>query len=150
MEWRHDMLFDKYLHVKLVTGYEDEEDKKLNPDIDFSVRAFNCLMRCGLIESRSIKNLPEITLGELYAVRNLGIVSIYEIYTKIKEKLGINLANNKVKLGTDGNPYFQYPNGYLYKHNCASDDYVINQLNNLASVRGWDLIERGDNNEDRV
>ena len=57
---------------------EDTLDK-----IDFSVRAFNCLKRCGI---DTIGDLIELTYDELIKTRNLGIRNIVEVLVTMYDK----------------------------------------------------------------
>ena len=64
---------------------EDSKQKKLETsidDLDFSVRAYNCLKRAGI---NTLGDLTEKTELEMMKVRNLGKKSLKEVIDKIKE-----------------------------------------------------------------
>ncbi len=64
---------------------EDSKLKKLETsidDLDFSVRAYNCLKRAGI---NTLGDLTEKTELEMMKVRNLGKKSLKEVIDKIKE-----------------------------------------------------------------
>ena len=64
---------------------EDSKLKKLETsidDLDFSVRAYNCLKRAGI---NTLGDLTEKTELEMMKVRNLGKKSLKEVLDKIKE-----------------------------------------------------------------
>ncbi len=64
---------------------EDTKQKKLETpidDLDFSVRAYNCLKRAGV---NTLGDLTEKTELEMMKIRNLGKKSLKEVIDKIKE-----------------------------------------------------------------
>ena len=64
---------------------EDSKLKKLetsSDDLDFSVRAYNCLKRAGI---NTLGDLTEKTELEMMKIRNLGKKSLKEVIEKIKE-----------------------------------------------------------------
>lgn len=64
---------------------EDPKQKVLETTIDeleFSVRAYNCLKRAGIL---TVKDLVEMTEDQISKIRNLGKKSLKEIIDKIKE-----------------------------------------------------------------
>ncbi len=64
---------------------EDSKLKKLElsiDDLDFSVRAYNCLKRANI---NTLKDLTEKTEVEMMKIRNLGKKSLKEVSDKIKE-----------------------------------------------------------------
>ena len=64
---------------------EDTKQKKLETpidDLDFSVRAYNCLKRAGV---NTLGDLTEKTELEMMKIRNLGKKSLKEVIDKIKD-----------------------------------------------------------------
>ena len=64
---------------------EDSKLKKLETsidDLDFSVRAYNCLKRAGI---NTLGDLTEKTELEMMKIRNLGKKSLKEVIDKIKD-----------------------------------------------------------------
>ena len=64
---------------------EDSKLKKLETpidDLDFSVRAYNCLKRAGI---NTLGDLTEKTEIEMMKIRNLGKKSLKEVIEKIKD-----------------------------------------------------------------
>jgi len=64
---------------------EDSKQKKLETsidDLDFSVRAYNCLKRAGI---NTLGDLTEKTELEMMKIRNLGKKSLKEVIDKIKD-----------------------------------------------------------------
>lgn len=64
---------------------EDSKLKKLETpidDLDFSVRAYNCLKRANV---NTLGDLTEKTELEMMKIRNLGKKSLKEVIDKIKE-----------------------------------------------------------------
>ena len=74
---------------------EKEEDPKVKAletsieDLDFSVRAYNCLKRAGI---HTLQDLVNKTETDMMKIRNLGKKSLKEVLTKIKE-LGLSLRD---------------------------------------------------------
>ena len=69
---------------------EDSKLKKLETsidDLDFSVRAYNCLKRAGI---NTVAELINRTPEDMMKVRNLGRKSLEEVLAKLKE-LGLQL-----------------------------------------------------------
>ena len=65
---------------------EDSKLKKLETsidDLDFSVRAYNCLKRAGV---NTLGDLTEKSELEMMKIRNLGKKSLKEVMDKIKDK----------------------------------------------------------------
>lgn len=56
-------------------------------DLDFSVKAYNCLKRANV---RSVEELTALSRFDLTKIRNMGIKTIAEIETKLKDK-GLSL-----------------------------------------------------------
>jgi len=67
---------------------EEEEDPRQKAlelsvdELDFSVRAYNCLKRAGIITLQDLTNMTEV---EVMKIRNLGKKSLKEVLDKIKE-----------------------------------------------------------------
>jgi len=82
-----------------VTGLmqEKEEDPRQKAlelsvdDLDFSVRAYNCLKRANIA---TIQDLANMTESEVIKIRNLGKKSLKEVLDKIKE-LGLELKEEE-------------------------------------------------------
>lgn len=69
---------------------EDPRQKALElsiDDLDFSVRAYNCLKRAGINTLQDLTNMTEL---EVMKIRNLGKKSLKEVLDKVKE-LGLEL-----------------------------------------------------------
>lgn len=62
-------------------------------ELDLSVRSHNCLKRAGI---RTIKELSEKTVYDLYKIRNLGKKSAKEIMQKLEEQFGIKLKEENI------------------------------------------------------
>ena len=58
-------------------------------DLDFSVRAYNCLKRAGIL---TLRDLVDKTENEMMKIRNLGKKSLKEVIDKVKE-MGLNFKN---------------------------------------------------------
>ena len=72
---------------------EDSKQKKLETsidDLDFSVRAYNCLKRAGI---STLGDLTEKSELEMMKIRNLGKKSLKEVIDKIKE-MGLKFREN--------------------------------------------------------
>ena len=72
---------------------EDSKQKKLETsidDLDFSVRAYNCLKRAGI---STLGDLTEKSELEMMKIRNLGKKSLKEVIDKIKE-MGLKFRDN--------------------------------------------------------
>ena len=72
---------------------EDSKIKKLETpidDLDFSVRAYNCLKRANIHTLQDLVNKDE---SEIMKIRNLGKKSLKEVLDKIKE-MGLDLKEN--------------------------------------------------------
>ena len=64
---------------------EDTKQKKLETpidDLDFSVRAYNCLKRANIL---TLKDLVDKTENEMMKIRNLGKKSLKEVMDKVKD-----------------------------------------------------------------
>ena len=59
-------------------------------DLDFSVRAYNCLKRAGVHTLQDLVNKSE---NDMMKIRNLGKKSLKEVLDKIKE-LGLDLRED--------------------------------------------------------
>ena len=59
-------------------------------DLDFSVRAYNCLKRAGVHTLHDLVNKSE---NDMMKIRNLGKKSLKEVLDKIKE-LGLDLRDD--------------------------------------------------------
>lgn len=72
------------------------KDSLITPieEMDFSVRAYNCLKRAGI---HTLSDLSKKTTGDILKIRNLGRKSVEEIITKAK-KYGINIEWGEEKL----------------------------------------------------
>jgi DNA-directed RNA polymerase subunit alpha len=73
---------------------EDSKQKRLETaidELDFSVRAYNCLKRAGI---NTLGDLTEKTENEMMKVRNLGKKSLKEVLDKIKE-LGLKFRDEE-------------------------------------------------------
>lgn len=71
---------------------EDTKQKKLETpidDLDFSVRAYNCLKRAGV---NTLGDLTEKTELEMMKIRNLGKKSLKEVMDKVKD-MGLNFRS---------------------------------------------------------
>jgi len=72
---------------------EKEEDPKVKAletpieELDFSVRAYNCLKRAGV---HTLQDLVNKSDAEVMKIRNLGKKSLKEVLDKVKE-LDLNL-----------------------------------------------------------
>ncbi|MFA5602639.1 MAG: DNA-directed RNA polymerase subunit alpha [Bacilli bacterium] len=72
---------------------EDPRQKALElsvDDLDFSVRAYNCLKRAGINTLQDLTNLTEL---EVMKIRNLGKKSLKEVLEKVQE-LGLELRED--------------------------------------------------------
>ncbi len=77
----------------MIEKIEDPKQKALETsieDLDFSVRAYNCLKRAGVHTLQDLVNKSE---GEMMKIRNLGKKSLKEVLDKIKE-LGLSLRDD--------------------------------------------------------
>ena len=77
----------------MVEKTEDPKTKALETtieDLDFSVRAYNCLKRAGIHNLQDLVNKSE---GEMMKIRNLGRKSLKEVLDKVKE-LGLVLRDD--------------------------------------------------------
>lgn len=59
-------------------------------NLDFSVKAYNCLKRANV---RSVEELTALSRFDLAKIRNMGIKTIAEIETKLKDK-GLSLRHD--------------------------------------------------------
>ena len=59
-------------------------------DLEFSVKAYNCLKRANV---RSIEELTALSRFDLLKIRNMGIKTIAEVETKLKDK-GLSLRSD--------------------------------------------------------
>ena len=74
----------------MIEKTEDPKVKALETsieDLDFSVRAYNCLKRAGIHTLQDLVNKSET---DMMKIRNLGKKSLKEVLTKIKE-MGLSL-----------------------------------------------------------
>ena len=79
--------------VNIKEKTEDSKTKALETsidDLDFSVRAYNCLKRANIHTLQDLVNKDE---SEIMKIRNLGKKSLKEVLDKIKE-LGLDLKDN--------------------------------------------------------
>lgn len=77
----------------MIEKTEDPKTKALETsieDLDFSVRAYNCLKRAGI---HTLQDLVNKTENDMMKIRNLGKKSLKEVLDKIKE-LGLDLRND--------------------------------------------------------
>ena len=77
----------------MIEKTEDPKVKALETsieDLDFSVRAYNCLKRAGIHTLQDLVNKSE---GDMMKIRNLGKKSLKEVLDKIKE-LGLDLRDD--------------------------------------------------------
>ena len=71
---------------------EDSKLKKLETsidDLDFSVRAYNCLKRANIL---TLKDLVDKSENEMMKIRNLGKKSLKEVMDKVKD-MGLNFRD---------------------------------------------------------
>ena len=76
----------------MISKVEDPNVKVLETsidDLDFSVRAYNCLKRAGILTLRDLVDKSE---NEMMKIRNLGKKSLKEVLDKVKE-LGLDFRN---------------------------------------------------------
>ena len=76
----------------MISKVEDPNVKVLETsidDLDFSVRAYNCLKRAGIL---TLRDLVEKSENEMMKIRNLGKKSLKEVIDKVKE-LGLDFKN---------------------------------------------------------
>ena len=76
----------------MISKSEDPSVKILETsidDLDFSVRAYNCLKRAGIL---TLRDLVDKTENEMMKIRNLGKKSLKEVIDKVKE-MGLNFKN---------------------------------------------------------
>ncbi len=76
----------------MISKVEDPNVKVLETsidDLDFSVRAYNCLKRAGILTLRDLVDKSE---NEMMKIRNLGKKSLKEVLDKVKE-LGLDFKN---------------------------------------------------------
>ena len=72
---------------------EDSKLKKLETsidDLDFSVRAYNCLKRSGINTMQDLVNRKE---SDMMKIRNLGKKSLKEVLDKVKE-MGLSFRDD--------------------------------------------------------
>lgn len=135
----------EYLFSAYTKGQDFEEVFDVNSlcAYEFTVRTFNCLCKSGLVDWNHdfIGDLPKITLGELFGIRNLGISCAFEIYTKLKEKAGIDLAKNDIYLDENGEPYFTPPRFRIFRYSIKTKEEAIKCVNEIAAKKGWTPIE---------
>ena len=94
----HFQLLTDLSNIADVTGLmiEKTEDPKVKAlettieDLDFSVRAYNCLKRAGIHTLQDLVNKSE---ADMMKIRNLGKKSLQEVKDKIKE-LGLSFKQN--------------------------------------------------------
>ena len=103
--------YQKYLEEKhkewdyesaksFIAAYEqnltDEKIRALEipiEELDLSVRSYNCLKRAYI---KTIKELSEKTVYDLYKIRNMGKKSAKEIMQKLEEQFGIKLKEENI------------------------------------------------------
>ena len=76
----------------MIEKTEDPKVKALETsieDLDFSVRAYNCLKRAGIL---TLKNLVDKSENEMMKIRNLGKKSLKEVMDKVKD-MGLNFRS---------------------------------------------------------
>ena len=76
----------------MISKSEDPSVKILETsidDLDFSVRAYNCLKRANIL---TLRDLTEKSENEMMKIRNLGKKSLKEVIDKVKE-MGLNFKN---------------------------------------------------------
>ena len=79
--------------VTMIEKTEDSKTKALETsidDLDFSVRAYNCLKRANI---HTLQDLVSKDESEIMKIRNLGKKSLKEVLDKIKE-MGLDLRDN--------------------------------------------------------
>ena len=77
----------------MIEKTEDPKEKALGTtieDLDFSVRAYNCLKRANI---HNLQDLVNMTESDMMKIRNLGKKSLKEVHDKIRE-LGLSLRND--------------------------------------------------------
>ena len=77
----------------MIEKTEDPKVKALETsieDLDFSVRAYNCLKRAGIHTLQDLVNKSE---SDMMKIRNLGKKSLKEVLDKIKE-MGLTLRDD--------------------------------------------------------
>ena len=77
----------------MISKTEDPNVKILDTsidDLDFSVRAYNCLKRAGILTLRDLVDKSE---NEMMKIRNLGKKSLKEVIDKVKD-MGLNFRND--------------------------------------------------------
>ena len=77
----------------MIEKTEDPKTKALETsieDLDFSVRAYNCLKRAGIHTLQDLVNKSE---NDMMKIRNLGKKSLKEVLDKIKD-LGLDLRDD--------------------------------------------------------
>ena len=76
----------------MISKSEDPNVKVLDTsidDLDFSVRAYNCLKRAGIL---TLRDLVEKSENEMMKIRNLGKKSLKEVMDKVKD-MGLSFRN---------------------------------------------------------
>lgn len=79
---------DEFLSLK---GQQVYDDRPIE-DLDFSIRAYNCLRRAGI---EKVGDFKKFSVEELMKIRNLGRKSLREIVFKLQEN-GIRLKENTI------------------------------------------------------
>ena len=77
----------------MIEKTEDPKEKALGTtieDLDFSVRAYNCLKRANV---HTLQDLVNMTENDMMKIRNLGKKSLKEVHDKVRE-LGLSLRND--------------------------------------------------------
>ena len=77
----------------MIEKTEDPKEKALGTtieDLDFSVRAYNCLKRANV---HTLQDLVNMTESDMMKIRNLGKKSLKEVHDKVRE-LGLSLRND--------------------------------------------------------
>ena len=91
-------ILTKLNEIADITGImaEKEEDPKVKAletsidDMEFSVRAYNCLKRANV---HTLQDLVNMTESDMMKIRNLGKKSLKEVHDKVRE-LGLSLRND--------------------------------------------------------
>ena len=76
----------------MISNTEDPKSKILETsidDLDFSVRAYNCLKRANIL---TLKDLVDKSENEMRKIRNLGKKSFDEVINKVKD-LGLTFRD---------------------------------------------------------
>lgn len=112
-----------------INGYSIE-DMKIE-DMDFSVRAFNCLKRAGIA---TVGNLSEMTEEDLMKVRNLGRKSFWEVKQKLHDN-GILLKNESASNEISRYEQAEIGNSCSEESNPRSATELLDELIGLKQVK---------------